>query len=477
MSAYKFITLSIILSLFYSCSKEKNETNEKEEIIYKLDFEYKIDSEKKEINLINKSVGYKNFVWNFGDNTTSNENSPSHTYKLGGKYKISLKGEATFNSRIGIEKKEKNISIGNISDALANSTIHIIKDIDFAGFNIVIKSHNTSDYIITNRFLEISNDEEFTDLYRSEEVVDTYQVNNLIPDKIYWLRIKTISRNTKTDEEIQTYSTATYAKTLKLPLPYMHMKKDPMLNQIDRFSVFIIKIKSEHITDSSFKYEVKAYRKYDRSEANCFIDLIAPTIFDYKRYYRYSCYMEAKSAFIFECTIKYKGKSSKRSLETETSSYLTCVQFQNPTLFDRNNPDIYSVVDSKVKKIVSNNTTEFEIGLGRNYVKLHYIIHDFKPIVGSKYKFSYNTNKEKDDKISIDLENDTYAYLSVINSSEKFYLSNDNIFLELYRESDEYYYFRTTYSESTAGAIFRYPDKTYNDYHFLFTSVTFVIKK
>lgn len=82
---FKQLILSIltIVSLgLTSCSKH-------EKAIPDFEFEYS-STQAGTITLINKSAHADQFTWYFGDNETSVNKNPTHTYKANGKYRIDL---------------------------------------------------------------------------------------------------------------------------------------------------------------------------------------------------------------------------------------------------------------------------------------------------------------------------------------------------------------------------------------------------
>ncbi|MCT4602489.1 MAG: PKD domain-containing protein [Marinifilum sp.] len=72
----------------------------------KLSFDYTI--QKKKLGLINQSVDFDSFTWNFGDGNTSDEVSPNHEYLTYGNYTVSLTGENDCGSTSTTKKIEMN---------------------------------------------------------------------------------------------------------------------------------------------------------------------------------------------------------------------------------------------------------------------------------------------------------------------------------------------------------------------------------
>lgn len=63
------------------------------------DFEFVTNYQTKTVYFKDKTVGNpNNWLWNFGDNTTSTNSNPTHTYSLPGKYLVHLKAKNSFNS-------------------------------------------------------------------------------------------------------------------------------------------------------------------------------------------------------------------------------------------------------------------------------------------------------------------------------------------------------------------------------------------
>ena len=54
-------------------------------------FSYTIDaSDAKMVTFVNETVGATSYIWQFGDGSTSEEESPVHTYNAGGDYLVAL---------------------------------------------------------------------------------------------------------------------------------------------------------------------------------------------------------------------------------------------------------------------------------------------------------------------------------------------------------------------------------------------------
>lgn len=83
----------VLLFIFSSCKKEPEAS-----------FEFDQNNVKPPvtINFTNTSVNAEEYLWNFGDGVTSNEENPSHEYTKGGDYDISLKayGEDDTNTTV-----------------------------------------------------------------------------------------------------------------------------------------------------------------------------------------------------------------------------------------------------------------------------------------------------------------------------------------------------------------------------------------
>lgn len=419
------ITLSILL---FACSKN----NDKVIPDPKLDFTYKVDVSTKTVTFTNTSKGVEDYKWNFGDEKQSTEESPKHTYKTEGTFKLVLQAKSIKTQEIVYLAKD--IVVGDPLGHQPSASIKEINNIDFAGADIEWENINSEKNGI-NRYLEISRNKEFTDLLSSEGVGSSTKskLNDLVPNTYYWVRLKTVFYELGNTEPIAKFSNVKTFQTTEMPSPAVEFQLKVDGASYNMFKIIKHNFSSQHLFSKSIKYSLNVYRLEDKAPA-----IRVNHLFD-------TFIKEPYTIFIAEYKAEYQGIVKTATSQGEIIGKKFIANLANSTGWD----------GTYTRKYIQNAKTMLEFGESEDGKKVVFQLNGFKGEVGEMFELKRNTLYGIDGKNSINTVDDTYAYYMDGVSPYKYYLARQNQRLELYRISDKYYYFRTNSSDDFDMLNFR----------------------
>ncbi|MCH4895874.1 PKD domain-containing protein [Marinilabiliaceae bacterium JC040] len=420
------LVIICIAILTYSCSKDKEIPDPK------LDFTYQVDKETKTVTFTNTSKGVEDYKWNFGDEEQSSEESPKHTYKTEGTFKLVLQAKSLKTQEIVYLSKE--IVVGDPLGHQPSASIKEVKNIDFAGADLVWENINSENRGI-NRYIEISSDKDFKDIL-SEYRVDSstnYKLNDLIPKTNYWVRLKTIFYELGNPNPIDKYSDVETFQTTDMPSPSVEFQLKLERLSYNMFKIIRHNFTSSHLFSTNIKYTLNVYRLDDNVPA-----IEVKHLFD-------TYIKEPYTIFIAEYKAEYKGVVKTATSQGEIIGKKFIANLANSEGWD----------GTYTKKYIQNAKTMLEFGESEDGKKVVFQLNGFKGEVGEIFELKENTLYRADGKNSINTVDDTYAYYMDGVSPYKYYLARQNQRLELYRISDKYYYFRTNSSDDFDMLNFR----------------------
>ena len=254
------LVIICIAILTYSCSKDKEIPDPK------LDFTYQVDKETKTVTFTNTSKGVEDYKWNFGDEEQSSEESPKHTYKTEGTFKLVLQAKSIKTQEIVYLSKD--IIVGDPLGHQPSASIKEINHIDFAGADIVWENINSEKNGI-NRYLEISRNKEFTDLLSSDRVGSSTKskFTDLVPNKEYWVRLKTVFYELGNTKAIAKFSDVKMFQTTDMPSPSIEFQTKVEGASYNMLKIIRHNFTSSHLFSTSIKYTLNVYRLDDKSPA------------------------------------------------------------------------------------------------------------------------------------------------------------------------------------------------------------------
>lgn len=416
---YPIILISLTI-LTFSCSKSKIIPDAK------LDFSYQVDLAKKTVSFTNKSEGVEDYKWNFGDEEISSQESPKHIYKTEGTFKSILQGKSLKTKELVYLSKD--IIVGNPLGHQPSASIVEINNIDFAGADIIWENINSEKSGI-NRYLEISRNEEFTDILLSERVDSRTKskFNDLVPNTNYWTRLKTVFYELGNTKEMLNYSKIKTFKTTDMSSPSIEIQDKVPGASYNMFKIIKHNLTSPHLYSTNIKYTLNVYRLDDKSPA-----IRVNHLFD-------TFIKEPYTFFIAEYKAEYKKVEKVATSQTEIIGKNFIANLGNSDGWD----------GTYTRKYIQNAKTMLEFGESADGKKIVFQLSGFKGEVGELFELNRNINFRKDGKNSINTVDDTYAYYMDGTSPYKYYLARQSQRLELYRISDKHYYFRTNSSDDS----------------------------
>lgn len=126
------IFLGVVMLLCLHCTPDDDTNNLYPEVL--TNFDYTVNHLTKEVTFTNTSSGGNNFLWNFGDGTTSTEINPIHTYLADGTYTVTL----TLTNVVGTSVSQSydiTIDINNYEFDLEFPLTFEIAQLDYAFIN------------------------------------------------------------------------------------------------------------------------------------------------------------------------------------------------------------------------------------------------------------------------------------------------------------------------------------------------------
>lgn len=416
----KLIIILVLITTIISCNKEKVE--KETPITPKIDFIYEVDDNTKTVDFINTSIGTKDYIWSFDDGETSNKESPIHSFKTEGSFKVRL--SAKIKKTEQEIYKEKTIEISDIFTNKAEITFQKEQKKDFAGFTIA--------YDITNRksinklHVEISKDKTFSQVIQNKEVdliSTSCNINNLEPNTTYWYRIA-IKYKEKTKEKLY-YSEQKEILTHEMPKPDFKLVISKYFNS--RFSIFTKNIISYNCPEEAIKLQLEVSKSKEFKRGY------------YAKYYNigkdiYRVRTGPKTKYYIRYTATYKNSTTKikDSCEIACSYYYT-------NIYEEGKPDkTTSIFGDNIETKKIDDKTIVEI-TNNNKEKIIFQIKNFKGL--GKYKLA-----------NLD---ESYGYFLDAKSDKKYYLANKEIYLQAYRQSDKYYYVKISDNSENEKLLFR----------------------
>lgn len=392
----------------------------------KIDFTYEIDIPTKTVTYTNKSKNLKNYTWYFGDGDTSKEKSPKHIYKSEGTFQISLSATALKSTKI-INKSEK-IVIGDPEGQKPMVTISDYKDLDFAGFTIQWTRKNPHTPTILN--LQIAKDELFKDIIREKKVGSytenmNYKATDLDIKTKYWYRIQ-IKYRVAAKEEVY-YSNTKTAITEDMPKPFAMIVPNPTSGSFSWFEVNTRDVQTENNYSENISHKLQLSRDKDFAKG-----------------------FEAKNTCVFK---KYFKEPRTKFYARYVATYK-----KNIRVFENSQEYIFNYIYSTgngngisgeyTNKFTENNKTVLEFGEKKG-AKIVIELKDFKGV--GQYPLSYNSS----DAITINSNEDSYAYYLDGKSNFKYYLSKKGITLDVYRETNGSYFCKIVSEDNFKSMIFK----------------------
>ena len=226
----KIVLLSMLFLVVIGCKKEDPNAD------------FKIASITNNlVNIDHNSIFYDNATWNFGDGETlthtkdNGQPTLSHTYATVGNYTIKL----TISNKDGDESVvEKTVTISTLpqsATASISSTTSLTSTKSTINFTLISGEIGS----VTNYYLQLSKLSDFSVLedvnHFNSGIQNEVEVNsntsektiqNLIPDQLYYSRIKIISTYTGSTET--TYSNTMSFSTTVLPIPTITAVEDQL---------------------------------------------------------------------------------------------------------------------------------------------------------------------------------------------------------------------------------------------------------
>ncbi|MGB5989852.1 MAG: PKD domain-containing protein [Marinifilaceae bacterium] len=409
----RILVLLISITTILSCNKNKVE--KEISIKPKIDFTYEVDDNTKTVSFTNTSIGAEDYIWLFEDGKISNKESPIHVFETEGSFKVDL-------SAIIKDTKQKthNEQIIIIGDKFENKTKVSFKkteNIDFAGFTIVYDIKINSR--LTALYIEVSKDINFSNIIINKEIditTDTKKctIDNLEPSTKYWYRMS-IKYKDDTEKDLY-YSEQKEILTSDLPEPSIKLTVNK--DDYSKFNVYTNKIISKHCTEDIIKYKLAISRSKEFKRGYYAIP--------YKITELLSIFnSDPKTKYFIRYTASYKNVTSKieKTYGTIFSYYYTYIISQDiNTNIIHKSKNFYG---DNIKTKRDNNKTIIEI-TNKDKEKLVFQIKGFKGL--GKYTLNYRD------------EGGTYAYFLDGKSDKKYFLANKEIFLQVFRQSDEFYY-------------------------------------
>jgi hypothetical protein len=391
------------------CNKEKKE--KEIAILPKVDFTYEVDENNKTVTFTNISEGTKDYIWLFSDGEISNEESPIHSFKTEGSFKIRLNAKIK-NTEQKVHK-EKTIIIGDEFANRAEMTLKKEEEKDFAGFTIVYDITNYES--ISKLYIEVSKDKTFSETVTNKEVETLSEKNkfticNLEPNNTYWYRIA-IKYKENTQKRLY-YSQLKEISTDKMPQPSIELEIPEYF-----YSGFYVKtnrIKSNNCSKESIKHKLEVSRSKEFKRGYYAIPqsiMEKGSSFD----------TEPKTKYYIRYTANYKNVTTKieNTCEVICSYYYLNINIEGGL----NKSKSFFGDNIETKKIEDKTIVEIT---NKNQEKIIFQIKNFKGL--GKYKLIYQD------------ENENYGYFLDGKSDKKYYLANKEIYLQVYRQSDKYYY-------------------------------------
>lgn len=399
----------------------------------KLDFEFTVDVQDKAVTFINNSEGVTDFQWAFGDQQTSTEKSPRHSYKTEGTYKVILKA-------VSLKTKEpltleKEVVVGNATGNLPNSELSEPANLDFAGFDVSWTNVNNEVSGI-RRVLQVATNANFEQSMELTLANGTaLNVTDLNPDTQYWIRIVTTFNKISNNGSATTYSNVKNITTADFPQPSIDVVEGNNQLAFNEFQVVAVVPSSTHLFKNAITQRLNVRKRASSNTMEPAIP-VSTTVNGYIK--------EPLTQYSLELVAVYQGVEKQVSKEYEITSK-----------FIAKGDNREGWKGGYTKKYIQNAKTMLEFGDSETGKKVVFQIAGFRGVGGEIVELRHNENWTADGKNSINTADDSYAYLLNGSSPFKFYLSRMNQRLELYRITDQYYYFRTNASDAVNMLFFR----------------------
>lgn len=429
MKQFSTITLCFVL-FFAACSKSEDSVIPNP----KLDFDFEVDLGTRTVRFENKSEGVDTYQWNFGDKQLSAEKSPVHTYSSAGTFTVILTAKSVkTGAQISLQKE---VVVGSSQGNLPNAQLAEPTNVDFAGCDIAWTNVNSGTGEIS-RFVQVSSTYNFSNIVMEGKLESNaaLSVNDLTPKTDYWIRIKTSFLEKGKAESTITYSNIKTFTTSNLPDPSVSFVNAVEGASYNVFKVIKTNITSPHLVAKAVSYNLNVYRMVEKG-----VTVPAIPVANLS-----DCYIkEPSSLFVAE----YKATYQNVTKDAETQSNFVTSSF----IANMGNGKGWS--GSYTKMYQSNGKTLLELGESETGKKVVFQIANFKGTKGATFDLKYNALSSADGRNSINVADDTYAYLLNGTSAYKYYLTAPNQRLELYFVTDTYYFFRTKASNGANTLAF-----------------------
>ena len=266
-------------------------------------------------SITNKSSNYESSTWEFGDGNSANIQKSeeagafSYTYASVGTYtiKLTVRGEG------GVNSVTKSVTVSSLPPT-GEGAITAATDIDVTQFTANYTLESGEIAARTNHYLQLSKTNDFAvledvDGFSSdvqEEVKlgassTSYTIKNLIPEQLYFYRIKTTYDVNTTVET--TYSNIGEVTSLTLPQATVTTAEE---------GLFSFKISSSlAINDITVVYDIAITAARDAD----FTDMVTLE----RRPFNNTYYREAGTNLYIKATATVNGKTSEKVIEYNTS--------------------------------------------------------------------------------------------------------------------------------------------------------------
>lgn len=132
----------------------------------------------------NNSVNYTKVEWNFGDNTTSSQVSPTHTYTQGGTYKIVLK---VFDKNNCVDSTSKEIVINDTSIPEENDLSKQLKLFPNPTKGKFQIQFHQPQWIQSVEILSATGQQVYSEMV--QQTITSYSFHSPLPPGIYWIKL------------------------------------------------------------------------------------------------------------------------------------------------------------------------------------------------------------------------------------------------------------------------------------------------
>lgn len=390
----------------------------------KVDFQFETEGGK--VTFLNQSINCDSYQWDFGDNKTSTEKSPVHIYTEEGTYEVTLSANA--DGELLLAKK-----IIVYGDAEANQKVKVIfneaSEVSMAGFKASWTKSNVVAGSYAELFIQIAKDENFEDKlilenYSSEtdkSLLKVYEstehyFKDLDSDQNYWYRM--FVKNTFAG------TTTTY---------FSEPKQVVTLPMTAAGEITI----NEFVSNGNYLYFEVLQPQYEVSDSYS----IAPEkeiIVSFDKTFSDNTQLVEKVGHLFNAYVKEPGSKVfvKYIVSWKDKKLEKLAEIEFPFNYITSFANSEGESGNYTKKYSKNGKTMFEFGQEESSERVVFQIADFNGV--GKYALKHNTLYMSPGN-DINTVDDTYAYF-LDEDDIKYDLSRANLSLNVYKETEVYYY-------------------------------------